>query len=525
MHVICSHVTIIICIFYLFSEEVVICLFIFLIDPNAPGSRGNKFYVAFMQNVNRDAGRIEPELYILVTTNEPEPVEFTVTTFLNDVDDSNTYTATYGTTTRVAFPADTFYVTDQMQRDRAIRVQAEDGKKISVYAVNDEVRSTDGFLALSCDGMTVNDFRRYDYVILSAGTVDNLPTNSEFLIIPCEDDTRIDITPTQLVAVDAPDFSTTQFGPGSVSSAQWRLNVGNVRPIAGDTLLISHPNDLTGTHIRGNKPLIVFSGHQCAQVPTGQTACDHLVEQIPPHTTWGYTFFLHPLAARESGDYYRVATVYDNTEVNVNCISEGRNNVEMLVQETLQTAEHGNWLEFFTQEPNDGEPCIVPFLRKFCTLESSNPVIVVQYSQGYRVDIACTDSAEIGDPFMSVVPPVTQYLNNYTTGLVDGLAGPFSIRYISIAVHERFFKPACIFIDDEPAAPFASQWTKFYCSNELEVACGYGISLRLSSGDHTVYHNDSSAGLGVQYYGFQQQNSYGFPLGMELQPTFGLLTA
>ena len=487
-----------------------------------------------MQNVNRDAGRLEPELFILVTTNEPEPVEFTVTTFLGGVDDSNTYTATYGTTTQVAFPADTFYVTDQMQRDRAIRVQAEDGKKISVYAVNDEYRSTDGFLALSCDGMTVNnDFRRYDYVILSAeqtGTIDNPQTNSEFLIIPCEDDTRIDITPTQKVTVVASDFSTTQFGPGaSGPTTQWRRQPGNVRPNAGLTLLISHPNDLTGTHIRGTKPLVVFSGHQCAQVPTGETACDHLVEQIPPHTTWGYTFFLNPLAIRESGDYYRVATVYDNTKVKVNCISEGRNNVEIRVQQTLQGARPENWLEFFTHEPNDGEPCIVPFLRKFCTLESSNPVIVMQYSQGYRVDIACTGSAEaeefLGDPFMSVVPPVTQYLNNYTTGPVTGIAGPFSVRYINIAVHERFFEPAYIFIDDEPAAPFASQWTKFYCSNELEVACGYGISLRLSSGDHTVYHTDSSAGLGVQYYGFQQQNSYGFPLGMELQPTFGLLTA
>ena len=67
--------------------------------------------------------------------------------------------------------------------------------------------------------MTVNsDFRRYDYVILSAelrGTVDNPQTNSEFFIIPCEDNTRIDITPTQLVTVDAPDFAMRQFGPGA----------------------------------------------------------------------------------------------------------------------------------------------------------------------------------------------------------------------------------------------------------------------------------------------------------------------
>ena len=39
-----------------------------------------------------------------------------------------------------------------------------------------------------------------------------------------------------------------------------------------------------------NKPTVVISGHHCGQIPPGQTACDHLAEQIPPHTTWGYIY-------------------------------------------------------------------------------------------------------------------------------------------------------------------------------------------------------------------------------------------
>ena len=504
---------------HLFSEEVVSCLFIFLVDPDAPGSRGNTFYVAFMQNSYRDGGRMEPELYILVTTNEPMPVNFIVTTFRGE-EVSNTYTATYGTTTRVAFSADDFYITDEMQRDRAIYVQAEVGKKISVYAVNDEFRSTDGFVALSCDGMTVNsDFRRYDYVILSAeltGTDDNPLTNSEFLIIPCEDNTRIDITPTQLVTVVASDFST-QFGPGaSVSTAQWRNRVGNVRPNAGHTLLIRHPYDLTGTHIRGTKPLVVFSGHQCAQVPTGRTACDHLVEQIPPHTTWGYTFLLNPLAQRETGDYYRVATVYDNTKVTITCVDEGGDTVETLSALILRSAEGSNFATFQTQDANE-RPCHT-FFRKFCCLQATNPVIVAQYSQGYRVDIACTGS-ELGDPFMSLIPPIIQYLNNYTISAITGVAGPFPARYVSISVHDIFFDPSRIMIDGVPVEPDRSAWQGIYCSDG-EI-CGYGIYRAITSGDHTVYHEDPDAGLSVQNYGFQPQNSYGFPAGMELQQISG----
>ena len=499
-------------------------MFSVFLDPDVPGSRGNKFYVAFMQNVDRDTARMQPELFILVTTNEPESVEFTVTTFLNGFDTSNTYTATHGTTTRVAFSADDFYVKDQMQRDRAIRVQAEEGKKISVYAVNDEFRSTDGFLALSCDGMKVeNDFRRYDYVILSAeltGTVDNPQTNSEFLIIPCEDNTRIDITPTQLVTVDATDFSTPQFGPGFVSSAQWRINVGNVRPSAGDTLLIEHPNDLTGTRIRGTKPLVVFSGHQCAQVPTGVSACDHLVEQIPPHTTWGYTFLLNPLAFRESGDYFRVATVHDNTNVTITCVDEGGSTTMTLPDLSLSSAVTpvgSNFASFQTQVAN--KPPCPAFVRKFCCLQATNPVIVAQYSQGHTVDTACTAGTDIGDPFMSLIPPVIQYLNNYTISSIAAEAGSFPLRYVSVSVYKTFFDPSRIMIDGMTVESDRSAWQGIYCSDG--GICGYGIYRILTSGSHTVYHENPNAGLSVQTYGFQTENSYGFPAGMELEQISG----
>ena len=499
-------------------------MFSVFLDPDVPGSRGNEFYVAFMQNADRDAARMEPELFILVTTNEPEPVKFTVTTFREE-EHSTMYTATHGTTTRVAFSADDFYITDQKQRDRAIRVQADEGKKISVYAVNDEFRSTDGFVALSCDGMTVeNDFRRYDYVILSAEVVvtdDNPQTNSEFLIIPCEDNTRIDITPTRLVTVDASDFSTTQFGPGAAGpTAQWRNQVGNVRPNAGRTLLISHSNDLTGTHIRGTKPLIVFSGHQCAQVPTGVSACDHLVEQIPPHTTWGYTFLLNPLAFRESGDYYGVATVHDNTDITITCVDEGGNTTMTLPSISLSSAvtpRGSNFDTFQTQDANK-RPC-PPFIRKFCSLQATNPVIVAQYSQGHSVVTACTGRTDFGDPFMSVIPPVIQYLNNYTISSITAEAGSFTSRHVGISVYKTFFDPSCIMIDGMPIESDKSAWQGIYCSDG-EI-CGYGIYKNLASGDHTVYHEDPDAGLSVQTYGFQQENSYGFPAGMELEPLSG----
>ena len=476
--------------------------------------------MGFIRNVPQTDVREDSKAYIIVSTTEPEQVEFNVTTYFEGEENSTTYVVTYGNNTLISFPAKTVYVSNEQQRDRIIRVQAEDGQTISVYGVNDEYRSTDGFVALSCDGMEVSNFRRYDYVIVSSKLSerqDKTLTYSTVLIVPCEDNTRIDITPTQLVTVDAPDFSTPQFGPGSVSSAQWRLNVGNVRPSAGDTLLISHPNDLTGTRIRGTKPLIVFSGHQCAEVPTGDTACDHLVEQIPPHTTWGYTFLLNPLALRETGDYYRVATVHDNTNVTITCVDEGGDTIES-DSVSLSGVQGNNWVEYSTQEPNTYPDCMNPFIRKFCSLQATNPVIVAHYSQGYRIDILCTES-ELGDPFLSLVTPVIQYLNNYTISSIIGVAGSFPARYVSISVYETFFDPSRIMIDGLPIEPVMSAWQGIYCSDG-EI-CGYGIYIEITSGDHIVYHENPNAGLSVQNYGFQQQNSYGFPAGMELEPISG----
>ena len=64
-----------------------------------------------------------------------------------------------------------------------------------------------------------------------------------------------------------------------------------------------------------------------------------------------------------------------------------------------------------------------------------------------------------------------------------------------------------------------------YCS-DVEI-CGYGISkeIDIQSGDRTVYHETKNAALSVQNYAFVDFfPSYGFPVGMELQPLSGVFS-
>ena len=479
--------------------------------------------VAFMNQVARQQGIPEPSALLLVTTTEPEPVTFTVKT---NAFGTTTHTARYGASTQVEFPADSVTVRDGNDRSKYIRVQAEEGKTISVYGVSDEQRSTDGFVALSCDGMELGvPFRRYEYAIVSGSirvTPSTSQTFSEFLIIPCEDDTEIDIVPSQVITILSADFGTMRFGHGiNPDSAKWESSSGD-RPQAGDTLLIANTNDLTGSIVRSDKPVVVMSGHQCAQVPVGYTACDHLVEQIPPSTTWGYTFLVNPLAARESGDIYRIVTVNDDTGVSVTCADEGTGgNLETEDLGVLNRAQGENWIEYATTPPNVA-PCVQDFVRRYCSIQSTKPVIVAQYSQGYTVDMHCTtdEYTELGDPFMSLIPPVIQYVNNYTIMPVSALAGDFPVRFVSISVYKEFFQPNQIMMDGVAFEPAGSQWNEIHCADG--DVCGYGLYREFGLGDHVIYHTNENAGLSVQTYGFQQQNSYGLPGGMEMEPLSGI---
>ena len=468
----------------------------------------------------------EPNVTILVSTTEPRPVSFTVETTAFG---TSTHTVTAGRSTRIDFPADSLHVSRGSQRDRSVKIKAEEGKTISVYGVNDEQRSTDGFAGLSCDGMDTGiRFERYEYAIVS-GEIESsdgtLPGVSEFLIVTCHDDTRVQIVPSQIVTVSASDFGIPRFGTGishTVGNWEVRRRDGTTqRPGAGETLLIVHSDDLTGTIIRSDRPIVVLSGHQCAQVPVGFTACDHLVEQIPPQFSWGYTFLLNPLAARESGDIYRVVTLYDDTQVSVTCSDEGSGgNVRTEALRTLGHSPGDNWLEYRTTPANQ-PPCDNPFIRRFCSLQSTNPVLVARYSQGYTADVLCTSRryGDLGDPFMSIIPPVVQYINNYLIMAVTSVAGSFPTRFVSISVYETFFQPSEIMLDGSPIESDSSRWNRIYCSSD-EV-CGYGIYKGVGFGDHRVYHTNENAGLNVELYGFQQQNSYGFPAGMEMEQLSG----
>ena len=465
----------------------------YIVSTN-PSSEGCKFVVAFMKNV-RDRLDPEPDAYFIVTTTDPGVVNFNVTTRFAGLN-VTTHQVTRDRPVRILFPADSVYVVAMSDTNKAIFVEAEEGKKISVYVVNDERTSSDGFVALPCDGMAVTSFNRYEYIILSTQQTGSTPRASQFMVVVCDDDTKVTVRPSIQLSGGGV-FQNNRFGPG-LSNAQsiW----GNTDRNGGETLLVSVlSTDLTGTLVRSDKPVVVISGHECGQIPSNVMACDHMSAQIPPHTTWGYTYLLNPLAYRKSGDFYRFATVSDNTSVTITCVDAGSSVPIPMLKTVVHKEPLMNWGEFQTHSNS----CDYLFIPKYCSLQATNPVVVAQYNYGHRTD-ACWNS-NVGDPFMSIIPPVVQFRNSYILPVVDVISGPIIERHFSVLVHEKYFDTYRIMYDDTPLEPNVSAWQGIYCA-EGDI-CGYAINKTLDDETHHIYHADENAALFVHSFGLLAENS------------------
>ena len=243
--------------------------------------------------------------------------------------------------------------------------------------------------------------------------------------------------------------------------------------------------DLTGTRVVSNKPISVFGAHQCADIPVSASFCDHLTEQIPPTVTWGTRSLVASLLGRESGERIRVISSWGAT-LTLNCSS-------FTSPRDYSLPNPGDWIEFEIQVNN------------FCSIEATSPIYVSQFASGGELD------NRRGDPFVMMVPPIEQYSNNYVLQALPEFEG----NYFTIYVAPEYFQPQSIFVDSSNINE--SQWITVNCPLS-EAVCGYITRVNITSGEHRLYHEDSSARVGVSAYGFNRANSYGYPGGLRLTP-------
>ena len=291
-----------------------------------------------------------------------------------------------GTVRRLKIPSTAEVTGDGTLQPNAVHITAD--APITVTCLNERGSSTDSYLALPATALGL------DYYAMSYSST---PTNdlvSHMAIVATQDSTLIQVTPSVVTSRNraAKVPFTVIMNKGDV----YQIAAMNFQPMTinyrgGDSVVLP---DMTGTRVQASKPIAVFSGHQCADVPIRVPFCNYLVEQLPPVQSWGKHFILGQFAKRTSYAY-RVLASKPNTKIFENSV---------FVRE-LQAGE-------MYENSSVGSRNIM--------LTANEPVLVAQFSHGYLGGSGKFDgrSSEIkgdsiGDPMMLVVSPSQQFLKEY----------------------------------------------------------------------------------------------------------------
>lgn len=218
-----------------------------------------------------------------------------------------------------------------------------------------------------------------NYVVASQGS--GFGEGSQVMIHATQDNTAVTFTPT----VGAP--------------VNVVLNAGETYKYAGSS------TNLTGSFVSSDKPVAVFGGHECAQVPVGTAYCDNLVEQMIPTSSLSKNYALTAsqgaLLASTTSDLVRVIATENGTEVKVGGA-------------VVATLAAGAFYEF-SLAANTGT-----------TVEASSPVMVAQYLKGGQ--------GANTDPAMSMVPGADTWLKSYRLATPSGTQD-FVTDYASVVLN------------------------------------------------------------------------------------------
>ena len=369
--------------------------------------------------------------------------------------------------------------------DIGIQLQSQDGKQLTVVGVNEKQASTDAFLVFP---KIETKSKTYEYFTLSVdkGPFSNI--KSFFGFVTTEHDTTITITPVTRIDTFFVTFAVLLSG----------INYTATIPTAGYSVAGTASSDLSGTRIVSDKPLSFFTGHECGIIPSDKTACDHLVEQVPPTETWGFKFFLVPLSTR-SGDGYRILASRGGTECSVTC-------TDASLSENITLANPGDFKQLI-------------YSTRYCSVECTRPVLIFQFSLGHRYDEVVRS-----DPFAVMIPPVGQYSNDYDfvffeSEEVDTRGEQLEFEaWINIAVPAEY-DPSGLRFNGSPLS--GVRFVNITCSDG-EV-CGRVVRYKPTSdiGSHKLEHIDPDTRFTATVYGWERENSYGYVVGMKFDSIAG----
>lgn len=353
-------------------------------------------------------------------------------------------------------------------------------KPIAIYA-HIYAHSVSGATLLLPVSTLGKDYQSINYIQRSNAAA-NDPAYSAFIVIATEDNTTVQITPSQYLtdghSANVP--FTINLQKGQLYQA---LSVSDLSSSA-----ITSVNSKTG----GCTKIAVFSGSSRIEIgcnPNDITS-DNLFQQVYPTATWGKNYVTVPLYTRNY-DVFRIILSNPATTTDPNVKLNG-------TSVPLGSFENG-YYEFSSQMPN--------------VITADQPIQVVQYAVTEDNTINCgTFSDDVGDPEMIFLNPLEQTTNNvtlYSTGNFEILRSFINVVIKTSAV-------PTFTLDGNPYTSFKPVPNdSVYSYAQIPVQSG-PQDIQSSTGSYGTHHISAGDSFNAIAYGFGQAESYGYAAGTNL---------
>jgi len=454
-------------------------------------SQGKDFWFTFIPNYHNCAGseNCEDSLYILITSLYPTRgtidyydgfgTKYTKNFQINDPRTMFSFQLPYLPYELESYNnsgVDWGRYEDELVVKRSFHIVAD--TDITVYALSQANTTSDAFLVLPTDVLG-NDYLVMAYN--SDGGIGGFSrTPSQFAVVASEDSTHVQIIPSTATYAYNNQIQNILLNKGEVYLVQAKFTTLNDYP------------DLTGSEVHSDKPVAVFAGQQRATLPARVSfsgSRDVLIEQIPPVRVWGKNAFLVPYiqppgVRRDGNDLYRILAAYDGTDVYINNVK-------------LVTLDRGGYYE--------------GALNNAAIVTANNAILVAQYKK----TAGSQNDQQLSDPFMMIIPPVEQFMDNYRVMNVQ--AHEFN-SYPTPGYHEIYLAQYIIIVSPDTAIAnlrLDGGPVNQSLFNSIPGSVYSYANIPVKDGVHEI---KSSAEVGVYVYGYGFANSYGYVGGMSFKP-------
>lgn len=296
----------------------------------------------------------------------------------------------------------------KMQVDRTMKIHSH--KKITVptdIELAPLKKEFKAILVTTTNDVFVISHDKFVPPAASVGSTTHIPVHklsTKYIVISTQPEERLGMSHFAVAAVEENTLISITFKMKSNlnlridGSNYYNGDVFNLTLDKLQTYEIQHITDLSGTVIESSDPIAAFSGNDCNTL-NGFGGCDHLIEQLPPVNSLDNKFIVPPNSDHRDTKIRITATEDTNITYKINGIMQTAELYKLESMDTLITS------------------------NQVCTIESRTPIIVTSFGLHSKL-------SGMGDPSMTIVPGLHQYLNYYKIVVPSG----YVQNYVSITI-------------------------------------------------------------------------------------------